>query len=243
MIIGRCQMWVLVAVAAAVGVSGSETTPRSVAQSQTLQSLHCPPCDRIHCTHRRALKLQCKGGLTTGVCGCCPACARTAGESCGGTWDYLGKCDEALLCVYQDSVSAAEGRPDAEERKGICKAVLETLDVESCRPECTWEYCQANPNEVCSARSVSLEKQECHGTCQHTSCFSCLVLRPPSSASCPQTCAPSDPACLHRFGRCVHNHLAEPHRRHNLPVCHHNLQSNAEGYFVCLVPGCPNAVN
>ncbi|XP_036825091.1 uncharacterized protein LOC110520940 [Oncorhynchus mykiss] len=244
MVIRHChtQMWLLVvAVAVSLGVSGSETSHRSEAQSQTLQALHCPPCERIHCTHRRALKLQCKGGLTTGVCGCCPACARTAGESCGGTWDYLGKCDEGLVCVYQESVSAAEGIPDVEERKGICKAVLETLDVESCRPECTWEYCQANPNEVCSARSVSLEKQECHGTCQHTSCSSCLVLRPPSSASCPQTCAPSDPTCLHRFGRCVHNHLAEPHRHHHHhPICHHNLQSNAEGYFVCLVPGCLN---
>uniref|UniRef100_A0A673YHT4 Ig-like domain-containing protein n=1 Tax=Salmo trutta TaxID=8032 RepID=A0A673YHT4_SALTR len=103
-------MWLLVvaAVAASLGESGSETSHQSEAQSQTLQALHCPPCERIHCTHRRALKLQCKGGQTTGVCGCCPACARTAGESCGGTWDYLGKCDEGLVCVYQESVSAAK---------------------------------------------------------------------------------------------------------------------------------------
>ncbi|KAJ8002567.1 hypothetical protein DPEC_G00160250 [Dallia pectoralis] len=234
--LSRKQMlvfWVLGA--ATTGASGSNATRSG--GPLTLQALHCPPCERIHCTPRRALRLQCRGGVTTGICGCCPTCARSEGEGCGGAWDYLGKCDQGLVCVYQESVPPAEGKP--EERKGICKAVLETLDVESCRPDCTWEYCQANLSEICSARRVSLEKQECQGLCQHTSCSSCLVLRPPSSISCPQTCMPSDPSCLHRFGRCIQNHLARPHQHH---FCHHNLKSNAEGYFVCLVPGCPNAL-
>ncbi|KAM4618219.1 uncharacterized protein ACJ7VT_007621 [Polymixia lowei] len=204
-------MWMFLVLSAVLGAVGSENTPPGAAQ--TLQALHCPPCERIHCTPRQALKLQCRGGITTGICGCCPACARIAGETCGGTWDYLGKCDEALVCVYQDS---SDGKPDAE-RGGICKAVLEPLDVDNCRPECTVEYCQANPSEICSARSVSLEKQECHGPCLHTSCSSCLVLKPPS---CPQICAPSDPSCLRRFGRCFHNHLSVAHN----PVCHQDLQ-------------------
>ncbi|XP_071371466.1 cysteine-rich motor neuron 1 protein [Centroberyx affinis] len=219
-------MWMLLVVSAVVGAMGSEDMASGSAQ-HLLQALHCPPCERIHCTSRRALRLQCTGGITTGVCGCCPACARVAGETCGGTWDYLGKCDEGLVCETTD-------RPDAESR-GICKAVLESLDAENCRSDCTREYCQANPSEICSARSVSLEKQECQGSCQHTSCQSCLLLNPPS---CPQTCAPSDPSCVHRFGRCVHNHLSLPQH----PVCHQNLQSNHEGYFVCLVPACPNAL-
>uniref|UniRef100_A0A7N6A603 Ig-like domain-containing protein n=1 Tax=Anabas testudineus TaxID=64144 RepID=A0A7N6A603_ANATE len=79
----------------------SEKSPSGSAQQ--LQDLHCPPCEQIHCSSRRALKLQCKGGVTTGVCGCCPVCARTEGETCGGTWDYLGKCDEGLVCVYEDA--------------------------------------------------------------------------------------------------------------------------------------------
>lgn len=122
-------------------------------------------------------------------------------------------------------------------------AVIEPLDAESCRPQCTKEYCQANPTEICSARwldknvsylsftlvwcifnrnltfcrFVSLEKKACQGSCQHTSCSSCLLLKPPS---CPQTCTPSDPSCLQRFGKCVHNHLRATHNR----VCHNNLQ-------------------
>lgn len=28
--------------------------------------IKCPPCDKIHCTTRRASRLQCKGGVTTG---------------------------------------------------------------------------------------------------------------------------------------------------------------------------------
>ncbi|XP_062316819.1 IGFBP domain-containing protein [Osmerus eperlanus] len=223
-------MWMLLVVGTFLGLGlGSESPSPRV---QTLHSLHCPSCERIHCAPRRALKLQCKGGVTTGICGCCPACARTVGESCGGTWDYLGKCDKGLVCVYQEST---DGKPDAEQN-GICKAALESLDVESCRPECTLEYCQANPSEICSARSVLLEKQHCHGPCQHTSCSSCVVLRPPS---CSQTCPPSDPSCLHRFGRCVHNHMLAPHN----PICHQNLQTNIQGHFLCFVPACPNAVN
>uniref|UniRef100_A0A665WYF9 Si:ch73-330k17.3 n=1 Tax=Echeneis naucrates TaxID=173247 RepID=A0A665WYF9_ECHNA len=99
-----------------LGALGSEEMASGAAQQ--LQALHCPPCERIHCSSRRALKLQCKGGVTTGVCGCCPVCARTEGESCGGTWDYLGKCDEGLVCAHQ---GAAADKPD-EERQGICKA-------------------------------------------------------------------------------------------------------------------------
>lgn len=85
---------------------------------QILQALHCPPCERIHCSPRRALKLQCQGGITTGICGCCPACAKLAGESCGGTWDYLGKCDEGLVCIYTEETG---GKPEAQH-KGTCKS-------------------------------------------------------------------------------------------------------------------------
>ncbi|GLD58862.1 insulin-like growth factor-binding protein 4 [Lates japonicus] len=207
-------MWILFFLSALLGVLGSEEAPSGATQQpQQLQALHCPPCERIHCSSQRTLKLQCKGGVTTGVCGCCPVCARTEGETCGGTWDYLGKCDEGLVCVYQD---AAADKPD-EERKGICKAVIEPLDPETCHPDCTREYCQANSSAICSARFVSLEKKACQGSCQHTSCSSCLLLKPPS---CPQACASSDSSCLHRFGRCVHNHLTAAHS----PVCHNNLQ-------------------
>ncbi|KAF3688695.1 Venom protein 302 Precursor [Channa argus] len=127
-------MQMLFFLSAVLGALGSESTPSGAVQQ--LQDLHCPPCEQIHCSSRRALKLQCKGGVTTGVCSCCPVCARTEGETCGGTWDYLGKCDEGLVCVYQD---AADDKPDGE-RKGICRAeefflsVKEVIQVESPEP-------------------------------------------------------------------------------------------------------------
>lgn len=109
-------MWTLLFLGALMGVSGSPATPPAAAQQ--LQALQCPPCERIHCSTRRALKLQCAGGVTTGVCGCCPVCARAEGETCGGTWDYLGKCDEGLVCVYGDTTA---DRAHAE-RTGTCRA-------------------------------------------------------------------------------------------------------------------------
>ncbi|XP_022527612.2 IGFBP domain-containing protein [Astyanax mexicanus] len=230
---GLCVLWISVLVWAAVRVEMASLESNSPVPQQGLQALHCPPCERIHCSPRRSLKLQCKGGVTTGVCGCCPTCAKQAGESCGGTWDYLGKCDEGLVCVYPQDPS--DSKPE-EQHKGICKSVLEVLEKDTCRPDCTWEFCQVHPNEICSARSVAMEKRECGGFCQHTTCSSCLVLKRPA---CPQACSPTDHVCLHRFGRCVHGHL-EPQKA---TVCHQNLQSNSEGYFVCLAPVCPNAAN
>lgn len=106
-------MWILFFLSALLGVLGAED--RAPGTARRLQALHCPPCEQIHCSSRRALRLQCKGGVTTCVCGCCPVCARVEGETCGGTWDYLGKCDKGLVCVYQDS-----GNPDSEQ-KGTCK--------------------------------------------------------------------------------------------------------------------------
>ncbi|TWW76032.1 Venom protein 302 [Takifugu flavidus] len=170
-------MWMLVLLGAFLGAMGSEDGVPGAARR--LQALHCPPCEQVHCSSRRALKLLCKGGVTTGVCGCCPVCARAEGETCGGTWDYLGKCDQGLVCVSQGS-----------DHEGICQT-----GPESCQPECSREYCQAHPLETCSARSVSLEEAPCQGSCQHTSCSSCLLLNPPP---CPQTCTRSDSACLHR---------------------------------------------
>lgn len=114
----RSNMWLLLLFSVSLGVVGSHEMS-SRGQTQQLQAVHCPPCERIHCSSRRTLKLQCKGGITTGICGCCPVCARAEGETCGGNWDYLGKCDEGLVCVYQDS--AGGDRADAESR-GICKA-------------------------------------------------------------------------------------------------------------------------
>ncbi|XP_051976223.1 uncharacterized protein LOC127638649 isoform X1 [Xyrauchen texanus] len=227
-------MVVLLAVMA-VEMASLESTQLGL---QVLQTLHCPPCEHIHCSPRRALKLQCKGGITTGICGCCPACAKLAGESCGGTWDYLGKCDDRLVCIYQEG---ADGKPEAE-RKGTCKSVLEVIKTNSCHSECTWEFCQANPNEICSARSVSMHKRECGDYCQHTTCSSCIILKPPS---CPQSCGPTDHICLHRYGRCVRSHLAGEKQP---LVCHQNLQvnlcrGNSEGLFLCLSPACPTTAN
>uniref|UniRef100_H3BA69 Si:ch73-330k17.3 n=1 Tax=Latimeria chalumnae TaxID=7897 RepID=H3BA69_LATCH len=166
----------------------------------TLQTLHCPQCERIHCTPKKALRLQCKGGVTTGICGCCPVCSKVEGEDCGGKWDYLGKCDEGLQCLYKEPNAAKDNNQD---HSGICKPdnFSEQLSsAETCKPECTWEHCSANPGEICSARSFALEKEDCQGSCQHTSCSSCFVIKQPH---CKQGCHPNDFHCIRHFGRCV----------------------------------------
>lgn len=63
--------------------------------------MQCPTCDKIHCSPRKASRLKCKGGITTGICNCCPACAKLEGQKCGGDFNYLGKCDKGLYCKPQ----------------------------------------------------------------------------------------------------------------------------------------------
>ncbi|XP_061577590.1 IGFBP domain-containing protein [Cololabis saira] len=217
-------MWRLLFLCAWVGSLGSELESEpgsSGADARQLRALHCPPCSRIHCSPRRAPRLRCRGGVTTGVCGCCPACARTEGEACGGAWDHLGKCDDGLVCEQQDSDADAEA-----ESSGTCRTVMDPPAPESCHPDCTREFCQAHPSALCSARLVSVGSGACRGSCQHTSCSSCLLLRFPA---CTFTCGPAQSGCLQRFGRCVHQHAE----------CHNDLQSETGGHFVCLVPDCP----
>ena len=60
--------------------------------------LQCPPCERVHCSPRRPSRLRCRGGIVRGVCNCCPVCAKLEGDTCGGQWNYLGRCDSGLYC-------------------------------------------------------------------------------------------------------------------------------------------------
>lgn len=71
---------------------------KSESKVNGMDSMICPPCDRLFCTVRKESRLKCRGGTTTDICGCCPVCAKQVGEPCGGEWNYLGKCDAGLYC-------------------------------------------------------------------------------------------------------------------------------------------------
>ena len=97
-------------------VTLSLTRPGSARQLRDVSSalnMQCPPCDKMHCTPKNPKKLNCKGGITHGVCNCCPKCARVEGQSCGGYREYLGKCDRGLYC----QVGAL---PYGQELEGVC---------------------------------------------------------------------------------------------------------------------------
>ena len=79
---------------AGLGVGAADVKP--ISQSLELQ---CPPCNKLHCSPRNVRRLRCKGGVTRGVCNCCPVCAKLEGEPCGGQWNFLGKCDRGLKCM------------------------------------------------------------------------------------------------------------------------------------------------
>ena len=80
--------------------------------------LQCPSCEKIHCTPRRSRRLKCKGGITRGICNCCPVCAKTDGESCGGAWQYLGKCDSGLHCKPRANQQQV---PKGKTAEGTCQ--------------------------------------------------------------------------------------------------------------------------
>lgn len=88
-------------------------------------SLYCPPCEQLHCYKQRKSHLNCKGGYTVGVCGCCRTCAKVENEQCGGEHNYLGRCDRGLTCESQLPTEVTFVR-DGEKTvysvvKGICR--------------------------------------------------------------------------------------------------------------------------
>ena len=84
----------------------------------TSHCLSCVPCAQWKCTPDD--ELNCKGGLTTGKCGCCNACAKIEGEKCGGIFDILGICDAGLKCVRAGKKGFLLPRFD---RPGICRRI------------------------------------------------------------------------------------------------------------------------
>ena len=81
------------------------------------QALSCLRCDspQIKCTS--LYKLNCKGGLKSGVCGCCPVCAKIKGGKCGGPWNIHGECDCGLRCYKSPKVIIKLGQFNAH---GVC---------------------------------------------------------------------------------------------------------------------------
>ncbi|RUS76431.1 hypothetical protein EGW08_015800 [Elysia chlorotica] len=209
-----------------------------------VEALKCPPCSKIHCSPRKASRLQCKGGTTTGVCGCCPVCAKQEHEKCGGDYSYQGKCDQGLTCVPTASPATYISRVHTlrSEAVGVCKKVVkknsrgqqsDAAARNSCRPKCSPELCARRPRAICSAGDSANTMMSCQGKCQHTSCRACQVVQEPK---CP-TCARDDFRCIRKFGRCIQKHSCKLRKRKCKPKNSKNI-SELTGKFVCEVPQC-----
>lgn len=202
--------------------------------------LRCPPCNQIYCDTSDPKALDCLGGVSTGVCGCCPVCARLAGQSCGGDLSYLGKCDRGLVCRKSPG-PAAYVFPTQREPAGVCvKEASKTHDQadaaprRKCRPRCSPQFCTRRPRAICSARSVAKTQMTCQGNCQHTSCRACAM---EEEVECVK-CLGQDFRCLKQFGRCV----ARKRCRGNTGrrACKKAKFKESPGRrFVCEVPDCP----
>ncbi|XP_077971621.1 uncharacterized protein LOC120346507 [Styela clava] len=216
-------------------------------------TLRCPSCEKLHCPKRNPKKLNCKGGITTDVCGCCPRCAKLDGESCGGQHEYLGKCDRGLLCEPEPltpHITMRTSAPSIEMSsttttmkdgwKGRCRAMDKvTVDTdpreglpksESCQPECSADFCLENPKAICSARNALIESQDCQGDCQHTACSACFFQEEPP---CPK-CGTNDFSCIKKFAKCTKKKTTC--KRNKFP-CKKQKKAQ-EGKFLCWVPKC-----
>lgn len=116
-------------------------------------SLKCVPCSKMKCMER---KLNCKGGIVKGICGCCDKCAKVLDENCGGIYNYLGKCDKDLFCKPLIKSNRRRPRP----AKGRCVRKINSerrlsdeprQDFQQCRPKCSPEFCKKRPRAICSA--------------------------------------------------------------------------------------------
>ncbi|ELU06981.1 hypothetical protein CAPTEDRAFT_176487 [Capitella teleta] len=209
--------------------------------------LQCPPCSEIHCMPKKAKRLKCNGGVTKGICNCCPVCAKVEGEACGGQYEYLGKCDRGLECLpVSDNSIGSKSQVDFVKKK-VSKWALEGKCVKSlkmpseselmdqpmpdpCKPKCTPDYCREDPKAICSALDNADLKQDCQGDCQHTSCSACrFVHEPPECQKCDQ----DDFRCMRSFGTCIKRDFCS---RQKFP-CRKDVQT-PDSKFKCLVAKC-----
>ncbi|KAK3605640.1 hypothetical protein CHS0354_032591 [Potamilus streckersoni] len=200
-----------------------------------VQSLECPSCEKVHCSPRKASKLRCKGGVTTGVCDCCPTCAKVEGEKCGGDFNYLGKCDKGLYCrtILQTDKNYLYSR---KEPDGICMKMPTPNDqpdrgLSACRPKCTPEFCVKHQRAICSAIDVAEIPMSCQGKCQHTSCKACKFVVTPSC----RKCAKDDFRCMKKFGKCIKRDTCI---RTTFPCTAKSPKRKGDGKFQCQVPEC-----
>jgi len=73
-------------------------------------------CNLSGCSEVACAAPKCKGGLQRKPCSCCDTCASLEGESCGGRWNRLGRCDVGLTC-YTKETNYNYGRYHAD---GVC---------------------------------------------------------------------------------------------------------------------------
>ena len=60
----------------------------------------CPPCDVRNCDDEEVVQQSCYDStLVADPCSCCKVCGRMFGETCGGAYEYLGKCEYHLVCT------------------------------------------------------------------------------------------------------------------------------------------------
>ncbi|XP_054710698.1 uncharacterized protein LOC129224067 [Uloborus diversus] len=213
---------------------------RSVFGSE--ESLLCPPCEQIHCYRQKKRRLQCRGGYTLDICGCCRVCAKLEGEKCGGQHDYLGKCDRDLFCEPQPPAVVSFFREGIKRvykvHRGICKKFATKLETDiswtksNCKPKCEPEFCMKNPRAICSAINAAEMTRRCQGSCQHTSCRACRFAQP--DIRCPK-CLANDFRCIRQFGRCIRKDSCKPK---SYP-CGNQLPVKHDGeVFLCKIPEC-----
>ena len=64
----------------------------------------CPLCNVGNCVDEEAVQKSCPDStLVADPCGCCKVCGRMFGETCGGAYEYLGKCEYHLVCTAKSS--------------------------------------------------------------------------------------------------------------------------------------------
>ncbi|XP_075160973.1 crimpy [Haematobia irritans] len=78
------------------------------AGSRVVNGLKCY-CNPKECDVIRSLDCPGKGLIVLDPCNCCPICAKTVGEVCGGPGDFSGRCEPPLKCVAKLPTANALG--------------------------------------------------------------------------------------------------------------------------------------
>lgn len=138
---------------------------------------NCPLCNIRECDNDTVVQKSCPGAqLVRDPCGCCKRCGRRFGETCGGAYEYIGRCELNLMCTASPSEYL-----NGANISGVCTSEYNNSIIQcSILYNYTWclmiytrKFSAGNTNTYIAIILLSFMKSSVYCNCTFACSYSC----------------------------------------------------------------------